>query len=125
YGRHDVLAAATRAAVEAWDLEIVCADPAEYSNTLTAVLMPEGVSADALRANVLERWNIALGNGLSRLSDRAFRIGHLGHLGGGMLLAVLSGVEMGLRDMQVRLPASGVQAAMDLLRNKGGDISAS
>ncbi|MEO1457638.1 MAG: aminotransferase class V-fold PLP-dependent enzyme [Pseudomonadota bacterium] len=112
FARHQRHAAATRAAVEAWGLEILCADPAAYSGSLTAVLMPEGVSADAFRATTLAHFDMSLGNGLSRLADRVFRIGHLGDFNDLMLTATLSGVEMGLDKAGVPRKGSGVVAAM-------------
>ena len=87
FARHDRHAEATRRAVRAWGLEVQCAEPRHYSSSLTAVRLPEGHSADALRAVILEKFNMSLGNGLGQLKDRVFRIGHLGdfsdlHAGG-------------------------------------------
>ena len=81
----------------AWGLEIVCADPREYSSSLTAVFTPDGHSADGLRRTVLDQFDMSLGTGLGRLADRAFRIGHLGSFNDLMLAGTLAGVEMGLR----------------------------
>jgi alanine-glyoxylate transaminase/serine-glyoxylate transaminase/serine-pyruvate transaminase len=106
---------ATRQAVCAWGLEIQCADPREYSGSLTAVIMPEGHSADRLRGHILERFDLSLGNGLSKLNDRVFRIGHLGDFNDLMLAGTLSGVEMGLRERGVALEVCGVSAALDYL----------
>jgi alanine-glyoxylate transaminase/serine-glyoxylate transaminase/serine-pyruvate transaminase len=115
FARHQRHARAARAAVEAWGLEVLAKDPREYSGSLTAVLMPEGQDADALRALILERFDLSLGNGLGKLKGRVFRIGHLGWFNDLMLMAALSGVEMGLRAFGRNLPASGVAAALDLL----------
>ena len=115
FARHDRHAEATRRAVRAWGLEIQCAEPRHYSSSLTAVRLPEGLSADALRAVILERYNMSLGNGLGPLKDRVFRIGHLGDFGDLQLLGTLGGVEMGLRAAGVPHRAGGVQAAMDYL----------
>jgi alanine-glyoxylate transaminase/serine-glyoxylate transaminase/serine-pyruvate transaminase len=115
FQRHARHGEATRQAVRAWGLETVCADPAEHSNSLTAVMMPEGESADALRAHILQRFNLSLGNGLSKLNDRVFRIGHLGDFNDLMLAGTLSGVEMGLRERGFRLAGSGIAAALDYL----------
>ncbi|MEO1542893.1 MAG: aminotransferase class V-fold PLP-dependent enzyme, partial [Pseudomonadota bacterium] len=115
FTRHAQHAAATRAAVEAWGLEVLCQEPRHYSGSLTAVIMPEGVSADGFRKTVLENYNMSLGNGLARLSDKVFRIGHLGDFNHLMLLGTLSGVEMGLRKYGVPHRAGGVLAAMDVL----------
>lgn len=112
FARHERHARATRAAVSAWGLEVLCTEPAEQSNVLTAVLVPEGVSADAFRAHVLRRYNMPLGNGLSKLKDRVFRIGHLGDFSDMMLIATLAGVQMALGEFGVVLRSSGVEAAM-------------
>ncbi|MBW8268123.1 pyridoxal-phosphate-dependent aminotransferase family protein [Caldovatus aquaticus] len=115
FARHDRHAEATRRAVRAWGLEIQCAEPRHYSSSLTAVRLPEGHSADALRAVILERFNMSLGNGLGQLRDRVFRIGHLGDLGDLQLVGTLGGVEMGLRLAGVPHRPGGVQAAMEYL----------
>ena len=115
FARHDRHAEATRRAVRAWGLEIQCADPRHYSSSLTAVRVPEGHSADALRATILERFNMSLGNGLGMLKDRVFRIGHLGDFGDLQLLGTLGGVEMGLRAAGIPHKEGGVQAAIAYL----------
>ncbi|MEL6267918.1 MAG: aminotransferase class V-fold PLP-dependent enzyme, partial [Pseudomonadota bacterium] len=115
FARHQRHAAATRAAVRAWGLEVLCAVEHNYSGVLTAVVMPEGHSADAFRATVLEHFDMSLGNGLSKVADRVFRIGHLGDFNDLMLIGTLSGVEMGLGIAGVPHARGGVQAAMDLL----------
>lgn len=115
FARHARHAAATRAAVAAWGLETVCRNQAEHSASLTAVLLPEGFDADALRAHILERFDLSLGNGLGRLAGRAFRIGHLGDFNDLMLMGTLCGVEMGLRTFGVPLAGSGTAAAMEVL----------
>jgi alanine-glyoxylate transaminase/serine-glyoxylate transaminase/serine-pyruvate transaminase len=115
FARHDRHAEATRRAVRAWGLEVQCADPLQYSSSLTAVRMPDGHSADALRATILSRFNMSLGNGLGQLKDRVFRIGHLGDFGDLQLIGTLGGVEMGLRAAGVPHTAGGVQVAIDFL----------
>lgn len=115
FARHARLAQATRCAVQAWGLEILCLNPQEQSNSLTAVLMPKGHDADAFRALVLEHFNMSLGNGLSKLSGKVFRIGHLGDFNDLMLTGTLSGVEMGLELAGVPYKKGGVQAALDYL----------
>ncbi len=101
FARHARLAAATRAAVEAWGLEVLCQNPDEHSPVLTAVMMPEGRGADAFRAVALERFDLSLGAGLSKLSDKIFRIGHLGETNDLTLMGALSGVEMALAASRV------------------------
>lgn len=113
--RHARHAAATRAAVRAWGLKIVCEDPQEYSNSLTAVFMPEGYDADQLRRIILEKFDLSLGAGLSQLAQRVFRIGHLGSFNDLMLAGTLSGVEMGLRCAGVPHYGGGVTAALHVL----------
>lgn len=120
FARHDRHAEATRCAVRAWGLEILCTNPAEYSSALTAVLMPldaQGKShdADAFRRRVLERFNMSLGTGLGKLGGRVFRIGHLGDFNDLSLLGTLGGVEMGLQAAGVPHKKGGVQAAIDYL----------
>ena len=115
FARHRRLAAAARAAVAAWGLEIACARADEYSPVLTTVMMPESHDADRLRAVVLERFNMSLGAGLGRFKGRAFRIGHLGDFNDLMLAGTLCGVEMGLALAGVPFQRGGVDAAMAAL----------
>ncbi|HTZ60925.1 MAG TPA: aminotransferase class V-fold PLP-dependent enzyme [Acidobacteriaceae bacterium] len=115
FHRHRRHAEATRAAARAWGLEIVCEDPREYSSSLTAVFMPPGHDADKLRSIILENFDMSLGAGLSKLSGKAFRIGHLGSFNDLMLAGTLSGVEMGLRLARVPHQAGGVTAALQSL----------
>ena len=117
FARHQRHAAATRACVTAWGLEILCQNPAEYSPALTAVVMPEGHSADTFRKAVLENFNMSLGQGLSKLSGKVFRIGHLGDFNDLTLMGTLAGVEMGLALAGVPHRSGGVLAAMESLRN--------
>lgn len=115
FARHDRFAEATRRAVRAWGLEVQCLDPRHYSSSLTAVRVPEGHSANALRATILARHNLSLGNGLGQLNDRVFRIGHLGDLGDLQVVGTLGGIEMGLREAGIPHRPGGVQAALDYL----------
>lgn len=112
FARHLRLAAATRTAVRAWGLDILCAEPAEYSPVLTAVLMPPGHDADRFRKVVLDNFNMSLGSGLTKLAGKVFRIGHLGECSELVLMAALTGVEMGLELGGVPHRAGGVAAAM-------------
>jgi alanine-glyoxylate transaminase/serine-glyoxylate transaminase/serine-pyruvate transaminase len=120
FARHDRAAEATRRCVAHWGFETVCRNPAEHSSSLTAVMLPDGHSADALRAEVLERSNLSLGNGLGRLADRVFRIGHLGDFHDLMVTGTLSGVEMGLAARGIPHRPGGVQAAMAYLAGNAG-----
>jgi hypothetical protein len=96
FRRHIRHAEATRQAVRTWSLEIQCLNPAEYSSSLTAVQMPAGHSEIAFRKVVLEHFDMSLGSGLGKVTDKVFRIGHLGDFNDLMLLGTLAGVEMGL-----------------------------
>jgi alanine-glyoxylate transaminase / serine-glyoxylate transaminase / serine-pyruvate transaminase len=115
FARHHRFGEATRRAVAAWGLEVLCADPEEYSDVLTAVMMPAGHDADAFRRIVLERFDMSLGAGLGRLKGQIFRIGHLGDFNDLMLAGTLSGVEMGLAAAGVPFMSGGVTAALDSL----------
>jgi alanine-glyoxylate transaminase/serine-glyoxylate transaminase/serine-pyruvate transaminase len=118
FRRHDRHAEAARRAVRAWGLEILCANPAEYSSSLTAVLMPEGHSEIAFRQVVLDHFNLSLGSGLTKLRDKVFRIGHLGDFNDLMLCGTLSGIEMGLALARVPHKKGGVGAALDYLASQ-------
>ena len=115
YARHRRFGEATRRAVHAWGLELLVVDPADHSPVLTAVLMPEGHSADALRKVVLDRFDMSLGQGLGKVAGKVFRIGHLGWFNDLMLCGTLAGVEMGLELARVPHRRGGVQAALDYL----------
>jgi len=115
FRRHQRHAEATRAAVRAWGLEIVCEDRMEYSSSLTAVFMPDGYDADRLREIILEHFDMSLGSGLSKLAGKVFRIGHLGSFNDLMLAGTLGGVEMGLQLAGVPHKAGGVDAALQSL----------
>jgi alanine-glyoxylate transaminase/serine-glyoxylate transaminase/serine-pyruvate transaminase len=115
FARHDRHAEATRRAVRGWGLEVLCADEREHSSSLTAVLMPDGHDADAVRRLILERYDMSLGTGLGRLAGRVFRIGHLGHFNDLMLAGTLSGVEMGLSAAGVPIKEGGTRAALAYL----------
>jgi alanine-glyoxylate transaminase/serine-glyoxylate transaminase/serine-pyruvate transaminase len=115
FRRHARLAEATRAAVRAWGLEIVCEEPLEYSSSMTAVFTPEGHDSDRLRSIILENFDMSLGAGLGKLAKRVFRIGHMGGFNDLMLAGTLSGVEMGLRLADVPHRDGGVMAALNSL----------
>ena len=117
FARHNRMAEATRRAVRAWGLEILCLDPEEYSPVLTAVLMPEGQDADALRAVTLDRFDMSLGTGLGKVKDKVFRIGHLDNFNDLMLAGTLAGVEMGLGLAGVPHAKGGLDAALEYLAN--------
>jgi alanine-glyoxylate transaminase/serine-glyoxylate transaminase/serine-pyruvate transaminase len=115
FARHRRHAEATRRAVRAWGLEVLALDPAEYSASLTAVLLPAGQDADRVRKVVLEHFDMSLGTGLGKLAGKVFRIGHLGDFNDLALMGTLAGVEMGLELAGVGVKREGVQAAMAFL----------
>lgn len=119
FARHARLGGAVRAAVRTWSgnagPQIYCVDPARQSNSVTAILMPDGIDAEALRRHAAGRYNVSLGGGLGGLGGRVFRIGHLGDLNEPMVLGTLGAVEMSLRDLGIPHGRGGVQAAMDAL----------
>ncbi len=125
FARHDRHAEATRRAVQAWGLEVLCQEPQDYSSSLTAVLLPEGHDADALRATILRHFDMSLGNGLSRLAGKVFRIGHLGDFNDLMLMGTLSGVEMGLKLADIPHQSGGAATAMKYLAQTADVGSAS
>ena len=113
FARHQRWGAGVRAAVQAWGLPIQCADPDVYSPVLTGVITPEGINADEVRRLIQERFDLSLGTGLGKAKGRMFRMGHLGDSNDLTLLAMVAGVEMGLKLSGVKLAGSGIQAAMD------------
>jgi len=115
FARHDRFAEATRRAVRAWGLEILCRDPKYYSPTVTAVLLPEGHDADQLRTLALEHFDISYGMSFGKFAGRYFRIGHLGDTNDLTILGALAGTEMALTLSGVPIKKGGVQAAMDYI----------
>jgi alanine-glyoxylate transaminase/serine-glyoxylate transaminase/serine-pyruvate transaminase len=118
YARHSRLAQATRIALENWGLENLCMVPEEFSDCLTAVVMPEGHDADNLRKIILEKFNMSLGTGLGKMKSKIFRIGHIGDFNELALTGTLSGVEMGLSIAGVPHTQGGINAAMEFLLNQ-------
>ena len=117
FARHIRHAHATRRAAQAWGLDVLCKNSNEYSPSLTALMMPAGHDADALRKIILERYDMSLGMGLGKLAGKIFRIGHLGYFNDLMLAGTLSGVEMGLIAAKAPISADGVSAALRYLVN--------
>ena len=115
FKRHTRLAEATRIAVKAWGLEILAKNPEEYSNTITAILLPEGYDSDSLRKVILDEYNMSLGMGLNKIKGKVFRIGHLGDFNDLMLAGALAGVEMGLKKSKIPFKSGGLMAAIDYL----------
>jgi alanine-glyoxylate transaminase / serine-glyoxylate transaminase / serine-pyruvate transaminase len=120
FARHDRLAEATRRAIKTWGLDIICKDPKYYSPTITAVLTPDGVDADAFRALALDTFNISYGSSFGRFQGKMFRIGHLGDINDAMLLGGLAATEMALSLANIPHKKGGVQAAMDYLVSAHG-----
>jgi alanine-glyoxylate transaminase/serine-glyoxylate transaminase/serine-pyruvate transaminase len=121
FARHQRHAEATRRAVRAWGLEVLCEDPREYSGALTAILLAEGQDADEVRRVILERFDMSLGAGLGKLKGRVFRIGHLGDFNDLTLAGTLCGVEMGLALAGVPFERGGVDAALEYLEAAPGE----
>jgi alanine-glyoxylate transaminase / serine-glyoxylate transaminase / serine-pyruvate transaminase len=119
FARHARHAEATRRAVRAWGLEVLCRNPDECSGSLTAVLMPDGHDADLFRRETLARFDLSLGTGLGKLAGRVFRIGHLGWFNDLMLCGTLCGVEMGLALRDVPHRQGGVGEALAFLQQSG------
>lgn len=116
FARHIRHGEATRAAVRGWGLEVLCQDEREYSGSLTAVVMPEGVDADKVRAVILDRFDMSLGAGLGKLAGKIFRIGHLGAFNDLTLAGTLAGVQMGLTLAGVPVDPRGLGAALERLQ---------
>jgi alanine-glyoxylate transaminase/serine-glyoxylate transaminase/serine-pyruvate transaminase len=121
FARHDRFSRATRAAASAWGLEIFALDPAESSRAATALMVPDGFDADALRAVILDRFDMALGAGLGAFKGKIFRVGHLGDLNDLSLMGTLAGVELGMRVAGVPFGGGGLDAAMDVLARDASD----
>jgi alanine-glyoxylate transaminase / serine-glyoxylate transaminase / serine-pyruvate transaminase len=120
FARHDRFAEATRRAVRAWGLEILCRDPKYYSPTVTAVLLPEGHDADKFRNLALDHFDISYGMSFGKFAGRYFRIGHLGDTNDLTILGALAGTEMALSLSGVPIKKGGVQAAMDYIASVHG-----
>jgi alanine-glyoxylate transaminase/serine-glyoxylate transaminase/serine-pyruvate transaminase len=123
FARHDRLAEATRRAVRAWGLEIMCRDPKYYSPTITAVLLPDGHDADAFRNLALETFNISYGASFGKYAGKYFRIGHLGDVNEGQQIGALAITEMALSLAGIPHKKGGVQAAMDYLVSAHGSAA--
>jgi alanine-glyoxylate transaminase/serine-glyoxylate transaminase/serine-pyruvate transaminase len=119
FARHHRLAEATRRAVRAWRQndgpEVFAVDPGSESDSITAVLVPEGYDADKVRQLALDKFNVSLGGGLDRLRGRVFRIGHMGDLNEPMVLGAIAAIEMALDLAGVPHGRGGVLAAMEYL----------
>lgn len=120
FARHDRLAEATRRAVRAWGLEILCSKPEDYSSTITAVVLPEGHNADRFREIALDNFDISYGMGLGKINGKVFRIGHLGDTNDATILGALAATEMSLALAGVPHKKGGVQAAMDYFVSEAG-----
>jgi alanine-glyoxylate transaminase / serine-glyoxylate transaminase / serine-pyruvate transaminase len=122
FARHDRHAEATRRAAQAWGLEVLCQEPSQYSSSLTALMVPPGSNADALREAVLKHFDMSLGTGLGKVAGKVFRIGHLGDFNDLTLMGTLSGVEMGLKIADIPHQRGGIQAAATYLAESALDV---
>ena len=118
FKRHEKHALATRAAVQAWGFENVCKEEKDFSNVLTAVMLPENHNADNLRKIILENFNMSLGAGLSKLAGKVFRIGHLGDFNDLMLMGTLNGIEIGFEMAGIPFQKGGIVKATEILINR-------
>ena len=118
FKRHEKHALATRAAVQAWGFENVCKEEKDFSNVLTAVMLPENHNADNLRKIILKNLNMSLGGGLSKLAGKVFRIGHLGDFNDLMLMGTLNGLEMGFEMAGIPYQKGGIAKATEILVDK-------
>ena len=115
FKRHKRHADATRIAVEAWGLEILARNPIERSDSITAIMVPDGHDSDNLRKIIYDNYNMSLGTGLNKVKGKVFRIGHMGDLNDLTLAGTLSGVEMGLKQSGIPFKKGGIMAALDFL----------
>ena len=122
FKRHEKHALATRAAVQAWGFENVCKEEKDFSNVLTAVMLPENHNADNLRKIILENFNMSLGAGLSKLAGKVFRIGHLGDFNDLMLMGTLNGLELGFEIAGIPYQKGGTAKATEILVDKSPNI---
>ena len=122
FKRHEKHALATRAAVQAWGFENVCKEEKDFSNVLTAVMLPENHNADNLRKIILENFNMSLGGGLSKLAGKVFRIGHLGDFNDLMLMGTLNGLELGFEIAGIPYQKGGTAKATEILVDKSQNI---
>ena len=121
FARHRTLASGTRAAVDAWGLSLCAKEPKWQSDTVSAIMVPEGFNGADVIDRAYRRYNLALGAGLTEMAGKLFRIGHLGDLNELMLLGAISGAEMAMRDVGIAVePGSGVAAAQEYFRNANG-----
>ena len=123
FARHDKMAEATRRAVRAWGLEIMCREPRYYSPTVTAVMLPQGHDADAFRNLALDHFNISYGSSFGTHAGKYFRIGHLGDINDTHLMGALAATEMALALAGIPHKKGGVQAAMDYLVSAHGSAA--
>ena len=115
FARHKRLADATRLAVEAWGLEILAKNPIERSDSITAIMVPDGHNSDALRKIIYDHYDMSLGTGLNKVKGKVFRIGHMGDLNDLTMAGTLAGVEMGLKMSGIPYKSGGIMAALNFL----------
>ena len=126
FARHHRLAEGVRRAVDAWNLKLCAREPKWYSDTVSAILVPEGVDSRDIVATAYHRYNLSLGGGLSQLTGKVFRIGHLGWLNELNLIQALAGAEMAMRDVGMDVqPGSGVAAAEEYYRQTARSLPVS
>ena len=115
--RHRHIADGVRAAVHAWGMKLCAAEPKWYSDTVSAIVVPEGKDAAAVIKRAYDRYNLSLGSGLTKVAGKVFRIGHLGWLNELMVMQAIAGAEMAMNDVGIEVvPGSGVAAAQEVYR---------
>src|SRR3989442_9549260 len=124
FARHHRLAEGVRAAVRAWGLKLCAKAPKWHSDTVSAIMVPEGFSGADVIDVAFRRYNLALGAGLARVAGKLFRIGHLGDLNELMLLGAIAGAEMAMRDVGIKVePGTGVAAAAEHYRSTAAPLA--
>lgn len=124
FARHHFLAEGVRRAVDAWGLKLCATQPKWHSDTVSAIVVPEGFDANDVIARAYHRYGLSLGAGLSVVAGKVFRIGHLGDLNELMVLSAIAGAEMAMRDVGIPIEAgSGVAAAEEYYRQNGAEMA--
>ena len=117
YSRHKFLAEAVQKASNAWGLKLCAKDPSLYSNTVTAIMVPEGIDSTDVVKTAYNKYNTSFGGGLNKVAGKLFRIGHLGDLNSTMILGAISTAELAMYDVGIKFElGSGVAAAIKHLK---------
>ncbi|MEX2525961.1 MAG: aminotransferase class V-fold PLP-dependent enzyme [Gammaproteobacteria bacterium] len=124
FKRHNRMATAVRKAVEAWGLQLVAKEEKLYSDTVSAIYVPDGFDGNEVVRHAHKYYNLSLSISLGQIAGKAFRIGHLGDLNEMMVLTPLNGAEMSMKDLGIDIElGSGVAAAQEYLRNTKAPVN--